>query len=151
MIFYGNLYSVRERCYVKDGYVYRISDDFSFNETHNVRISLKDMLSTDWWSEICDDIKDRVPNALTESDVSENIKEVEDINNNVEEIVGNIRTIYNEIEEGVIEGEYQTNAVDNVGYCYDNGELVLVIDLSKKDEYSKRFYYKDGQLIFCLL
>ena len=145
--FYGNLYSVRERCYVKDGYVYRISDDFSFNEMHDVRISLKDMLSTDWWSEICDDIKDRVPNALTESDVSENVKEVEDINN-VEEIVGNIRTIYNEIEKGVIEGEYQTNGVNNVDYCYDNGELVLVIDVSKKDGYSKRFYYKDGELIF---
>ena len=108
---------------------------------------MEDILITDWWKEICDDIKDRVPNALTESDVSENVKEVEDINN-VEEIVGNIRTIYNEIEKGVIEGEYQTNGVNNVDYCYDNGELVLVIDVSKKDGYSKRFYYKDGQLIF---
>ncbi len=61
--YYDQIYG---RYYVKNGYVYRTTDNFSFNGNHDTNMPISDIVETEWWQEICQDLNTRMPNALTE-------------------------------------------------------------------------------------
>ena len=123
--YYDQIYG---RYYVKNGYVYRTTDNFSFNGNHDTNMPISDIVETEWWQEICQDLNTRMPNALTE-DVNFNaegtgycglwsnyddvcLAEAMDLNFESEDLIGDVSIVLG----GRVEG-------DGTYYIYEDGSF----------------------------
>jgi hypothetical protein len=108
--------------------VYRTTDNFSFNGNHDTNMPISDIVETEWWQEICQDLNTRMPNALTE-DVNFNaegtgycglwsnyddvcLAEAMDLNFESEDLIGDVSIVLG----GRVEG-------DGTYYIYEDGSF----------------------------
>ena len=123
--YYDQIYG---RYYVQNGYVYRTTDNFSFSGNHDTDIPISDILDTEWWQEICQDLNTRMPNALAENvnfDTEETgyyglwsnyddvcLAEAMDLNFESEDLIGDVSIVLG----GRVEG-------DGTYYIYEDGSF----------------------------
>ena len=148
------------RFYVKNDYIYRTTDNFSFGGNHDTNITLYDVVDRDWWKKIYQDLNTRIPNALAE-DVNSNTEETGYYGcwSNEYDDVSQAQTMYLEFESEdtmgqariILEGRVEGSGTYHI---YEDGtfscNMVLDKDYSNEDEQAEQMnisVYLEGQMV----
>ena len=148
------------RFYVKNDYIYRTTDNFSFGGNHDTNITLYDVVDRDWWKKIYQDLTTRIPNALAE-DVNSNTEETGYYGcwSNEYDDVSQAQTMYLEFESEdtmgrariILEGRVEGSGTYHI---YEDGtfscNMVLDKDYSNEDEQAEQMnisVYLEGQMV----
>ena len=146
--------------YVKNDYIYRTTDNFSFGGNHDTNITLYDVVDRDWWKKIYQDLNTRIPNALAE-DVNSNTEETGYYGcwSNEYDDVSQAQTMYLEFESEdtmgrariILEGRVEGSGTYHI---YEDGtfscNMVLDKDYSNEDEQAEQMnisVYLEGQMV----
>jgi len=153
-------YNRIRRFYVKNDYIYRTTDNFSFGGNHDTNITLYDVVDRDWWKKIYQDLNTRIPNALAE-DVNSNTEETGYYGcwSNEYDDVSQAQTMYLEFESEdtmgrariILEGRVEGSGTYHI---YEDGtfscNMVLDKDYSNEDEQAEQMnisVYLEGQMV----